>query len=142
MNRIGASAAIALAVGALTMCDEPQSSEALARAYVEAINRGDLSSLDTLLVDDCEWHAGGASPLIGKEQVVAGHEREIGLNTRLALTLVEARRDTVRLHLMETSDRLRDMGIDEASRPSYLIVRNGRIQRIERLAPTAWGESP
>jgi ketosteroid isomerase-like protein len=142
MNRIGASAAIALAVGALTMCEDPQSSEALARAYVDAVNRGDLSSLDTLLVDDCEWHAGAARPLVGKEEVVAGHRREVDLNTRLALTLVEARRDTVRLQLMESSDRLRDMGIEEASRPSYLIVRNGRIRRIERLAPTAWGESP
>lgn len=142
MNRIGALAAIAVAVGVLTMCDSPQSSEALARAYVDAVNSGDLASLDTLLVDDIEWHAGARRPLVGKDEVVAGHRRELDLNTRLALTLVEARRDTVRLHLMESSDRLRDMGIDEASRPSYLIVRGGRIHRIERLAPTAWVESP
>lgn len=141
MARIASTALTAALALVLLGCQEAPQVDHVARSYVDAVNRKNLSALDSLFTDDVVWHAGNQRPLIGKSAVLDGHRRETDANTSLALVLIDPRGDTLSLELVESSDHLRDLGVNEVRRAPRLVLRDGRISRIERLAPSAWNGS-
>lgn len=122
---------IVLLIFALS-CSRPPSRADVARAYQGAVDASDIDSLLSLFADDAIVEfVGFTSAMHGKEALRGKAEYDSALNVRLALTVMETRKDTVFCSAVETNGWAQEAGLPSYVYPSYFIViRAGKITHL------------
>ncbi len=128
-------AAIALVSLCATSCASP-TAEDLHRQYMNASIRHDLGTLRSMTAEDAVWQL-GPRLLEGRDAVLGPNSYDAGMETELEYRNVIARGDTVEFELVERSDELRAVGMDEVRHYPRFIFADGQVVKKE-----PWKMSP
>jgi hypothetical protein len=111
-------------------CGGGPSPDELVLAYVDAANRHDLVWVREHLAEDVTWDLMG-DVLQGRDRVLAPHEQDRVMHTRLEPTLRGVAGDTVVLDVIERNDFITAMGLDSIGYDGIrFVVRDGLIRHI------------
>ncbi len=123
---------IGAAFGALLSCSRAPSRAEVVKAYEAAVNAADIDSMLSLVTDNTIVEVVGmAGAIEGHERIRAKAEYDSALQSNLAITILETRKDTVFCHAMEANAWTREAGLPPNEYTSYAFtIRVGKITEI------------
>lgn len=106
----------------------------LVQAYQEAKNRQDVEAVAAMFAEDAEFEMVGMGTMVGREQIRALDEYDVGINTRLEFSDCTQEGNTVTCDVVETNDWLDAAGLSENRYVSSVFTfENGLITRISAI---------
>jgi hypothetical protein len=85
----------------------------LVQAYQAAKNNQDVDAVAAMLAEDAEFEMVGSGTLVGREQIRALDEYDVGINTQLEFSSCTQAGTTVTCDVVETNDWLDAAGLSE-----------------------------
>ncbi len=121
-------ALVALTTGAARAQEDLVS---LVQAYQEAKNRQDVDAVQAMFAEDAVFELVGMGTMVGREQIRALDEYDVGINTRLEFSECVQEGNTVTCEVIETNDWLDAAGLTENIYPSSVFTfEDGLIVQI------------
>ncbi len=122
---------LALAFFAAGAATAQQDLLSLVQAYQEAKNRQDVEALAAMFAEDAEFELVGMGTMVGREQIRALDEYDVGINTRLEFSNCVQEGNRVTCDVVETNDWLDAAGLSENRYTSSVFTfEEGLITRI------------